>query len=295
MSFTLFFKIFEIESTKGKKIKANKLRHHTRKIVNQITIQTFGSNTDIKNLTINGSINIHTNAVTKLNQTCRNATCFFIANEFFHIAHIIIVIVDHKYPQNIIGNANVGDKIHEPTVANTIINVILQDCTKRVSISQKRKNSHGLIHVNIERSISVKKLNPFFIKENAKKIKPKLSKNFPNDSTLFQREKKFIQTAQKSINGNAIIDTSKLNQTIHKIEVGIIVHIFTQRITANAEVKDNIHAQTNANTSTDIIFELCKIVVIKIQLQKDFDTDDVNFFIKFLNHQFEKPDTACSI
>ena len=188
-----------------------------------------------------------------------------------------------------------GDKIHDPTVANTIINVILHDCTKRVSISPKRKNNHGLIHVNIERFISIKKLNPFFIKENAKKIRPKLSKNFPNDSTLFQREKKFIQTAHKSINGKAIIDTSKLNQTIHKIEVGIIVHIFTQRITANAEVKDNIHAQTNANTSTDIIFELCKIVVIKIQLQKDFDTDDVNFFIKFLNHQFEKPDTACSI
>lgn len=188
-----------------------------------------------------------------------------------------------------------GDKIHEPTVANTIINVILQDCTKRVSISPKRKNNHGLIHVNIERSISVKKLNPFFIKENAKKIRPKLSKNFPNDSTLFQRERKFIQIAHKSINGKAIIDTSKLNQTIHKIEVGIIVPIFTHRITANAEVKDNIPVQTNASTNTDIIFELCKIVVIKIQLQKDFGTDEVNFFIKFLNHQLESHATACSI
>ena len=50
-----------------------------------------------------------------------------MANEFFHIAHIIMVIVDHKYHQNIIGNANVGDKIHDHTVANTIINVILPD------------------------------------------------------------------------------------------------------------------------------------------------------------------------
>ena len=206
---------------------------------------------------INGSNNIHEIAVTKLNHTCRIATCFFIANEFFHIDHTIIVIVDPKYPQNIIGNANVGDSIHDHTVANTII---------------KRKNNHGLIHENIERSTSVRKFNPFFIKENARKIRPKLIKNFPIDSTLLQREKKFINTAQISIKGNAIIDTSKLSQTIHKIEVGIIVHIFTQRITANAEVKDNIPVQTKANTKIDITLELCKIVVIKIQLQKDFKT-----------------------
>lgn len=135
---------------------------------------------------INESKNIHTNAVTKLNQTCRIATCFLIANEFFHIAHTTIVIVDHKYHQNIIGNPNVGDKIHDHTVANTIINVILPDCTKRVNISQNKKNSHGLIHTNIERSTSVRKFNPSFIKENAKKIRPKLSKNFPIDSTLLQ-------------------------------------------------------------------------------------------------------------
>ena len=244
---------------------------------------------------INVSNNIHEIAVTKLNHTCRIATCFFIANEFFHIDHTIIVIVDPKYPQNIIGNANVGDSIHDHTVANTIINVILPDWTKIVNISPKRKNNHGLIHENIERSTSVRKFNPFFIKENARKIRPKLSKNFPIDSTLLQREKKFINTAQISIKGNAIIDTSKLSQTIHKIEVGIIVHIFTQRITANAEVKDNIPVQTKANTKIDITLELCKIVVIKIQLQKDFETDEVNFFIKFLNHQLEKPETACSI
>ena len=50
-----------------------------------------------------------------------------MASEFFHIAHIIIVIVDPKYHQNIIGNARVGDKIHDHTVANTIIKVILHD------------------------------------------------------------------------------------------------------------------------------------------------------------------------
>ena len=172
---------------------------------------------------------------------------------------------------------------------------MLPDCTNKVNISQKRKNNRGLIHINIERSTLVIKVKPFFIKENAKKINPKLSRNFHTASILLQREKKFINTAHNRINGNAIIDTSKLNQTIHKIEVGIIVHIFTHRMTAKAEVKDNIPVHTNASTKTDITFELCKIVVIKIQLQNDFGTDEVNFFIKFLNHQLEKPATACSI
>ena len=104
-----------------------------------------------------------------------------------------------------------------------------------------------------------------------------------------------MHIAHKRIRGNAIIDTLKLSQTIHKIEVGIIVPIFTQRITANAEVKDNIPVQTNANTNTDITFELCKMEVTKIQLQKDFRIDDVNFFIKFLNHPLENPATACSM
>lgn len=203
--------------------------------------------------------------------------------------------MDHKYPQNIIGNASSGDRIQDQTVANTIINVILHDCTNKVNISPKRKNNHGLIHVNIERSISVRNHNPFFIKEKARKISPKLSKNFQIASILFRRDRKFIHTAHNKINGNAIIDTSKLNQTIHRIEVGIMVHIFTHRITAKAEVKDNIPVQTKANTNTDITFELCKIVVTKIQLQKDFNTDDVNFFIKFLNHPFENHATACSI
>lgn len=207
----------------------------------------------------------------------------------------MIVIVDHRYPQNIIGIAKVGGKIHVHTAVNTMINVILPDWTKIVNISPKRKNNQGLIHVNIERSISVKKLSPSFINEKAKKINHKLSKNFQIASTLFRWERKFMHIAHKRIRGNAIIDTLKLSQTIHKIEVGIIVPIFTQRITANAEVKDNIPVQTNANTNTDITFELCKMEVTKIQLQKDFRIDDVNFFIKFLNHPLENPATACSM
>lgn len=172
--------------------------------------------------------------------------------------------------------------------------MILPDCTKRVNISQNRKNIQGLIQTNIEISTSVRKLSPFFIKENAKKIKPKLSKNFQTASNLLQREKKLTHIAHKKIKGKAIIDTSRLNHTIHKIDVGIIVPMFTHRITANAEVKDKIHVQTNASTSTDITLELCKIVVINIQLKKDLEEDDVNFFIKFLNQPLVTEETACS-
>ena len=113
-------------------------------------------------------------------------------------------------------------------------------------------------------------------------------------STLLQWERKFIHTAHNRINGKATKDTSKLNHTIQRIEVGIIVPIFTHRITAKAEVKDNIPVHTNASTKTDITFELCKIVVIKIQLQKDFGTDDVNFFSRFLNHPLVIEEIACS-
>ena len=66
------------------------------------------------------------------------------------------------------------------------------------------------------------------------------------------------------------------------------------KITANADVRDSIHVQTNANTRTETTFELSNIVVIKIQLQKDFNLDEVNFFNKFLNHQFVNEETACS-
>ena len=67
-----------------------------------------------------------------------------------------------------------------------------------------------------------------------------------------------------------------------------------QRITANADVRDNIQVQTNANTKTETTLELSKIVVIKIPLQKDFNLDEVNFFNKFLNHQLVTEETACS-
>ena len=73
--------------------------------------------------------------------------------------------------------------------------------------------------MNIERSTSVRKFKPSFIKEKAKKISHKLSKNFPIASILFRRERKFIHIAPNSIRGKAIMDTSKLSQTIHKIEV----------------------------------------------------------------------------
>ena len=84
-------------------------------------------------------------------------------------------MVDPRYHQNIIGSASSGDIIHDQTVAKTIINVMLHDCTKRVSMSPKRKNSQGFIHVNTERSISVRNHKPFFIKEKARKIRPKLT------------------------------------------------------------------------------------------------------------------------
>jgi hypothetical protein len=114
------------------------------------------------------------------------------------------------------------------------------------------------------------------------------------DTTFGQREKKFIHMAQMNINGNAIFATSKLNQTTHRTDDVIHVPTLDQRITANADVRDNIQVQTNANTKTETTLELSKIVVIKIPLQKDFNLDEVNFFNKFLNHQFVSEETACS-
>jgi hypothetical protein len=127
--------------------------------------------------------------------------------------------------------------------------------------------------------------NPSFIKENARNIIPKLRKNLLIDTTFGQREKKFIHIAHMNINGNAIFATSKLSQTTHKSDDVIHVPTLDQRITANADVKDNIQVQTNANTRTETTLELSNIVVIRIQLQKDFNLDEVNFFNKFLNHQ----------
>jgi viroplasmin and RNaseH domain-containing protein len=127
--------------------------------------------------------------------------------------------------------------------------------------------------------------NHSFIKENARNIIPKLRKNLLIDTSFGQREKKFIHIAHMNINGNAIFATSRLSQTTHKSDDVIHVPTLDQRITANADVKDNIQVQTNANTRTETTLELSNIVVIKIQLQKDFNLDEVNFFNKFLNHQ----------
>lgn len=115
------------------------------------------------------------------------------------------------------------------------------------------------------------------------------------DTILFRREKKLIQIAQRKISGNANISTSKLSHIIHKIEVGIIVQTLAHRIVANDDVSDNIPVHTKARTSTDIMFELCNIAVVIIQLKNDLETEDVNFFIKFLNHQWENDETTCHI
>ena len=143
-------------------------------------------------------------------------------------------------------------------------------------------------------TISVINHNHSFIKENARKIIPKLRKNLLIDTIFGQREKKFIHIAHMNISGNAIFATSKLSQTTQRTDDVIHVHTLDQRITANADVKDNTQVQTNANTKTDTTFELSKIVVIKIPLQKDFNLDEVNFFNKFLNHQLVTEETACS-
>lgn len=158
-----------------------------------------------------------------------------------------------------------------------------------------KKKIHGLMSAYFPKStISVINHNHSFINENARKIIPKLRKNLLIDTTFGQREKKFIHIAHMNINGNAIFATSKLSQTTHKTDDVIHVHTLDQRITANADVKDNTQVQTNANTKTDTTFELSKIVVIKIPLQKDFSLDEVNFFNKFLNHQLVTEETACS-
>ncbi len=175
------------------------------------------------------------------------------------------------------------------------MNVILHDWTNIVNISQNRKNNHAFIHSKIEISTCVRKLSQSFIKEKARNINHKLSKNLLITTTLFQREKKLIHTAHININGKARSETFKLIPTIHRIEVGIIVQMFAHRITASAEVNDKIHVHTKASTKTDITFELCRIVVVIIQLKNDFGTDDVNFFINVLNPQFENDETACSI
>lgn len=230
-----------------------------------------------------------------MKNTCQNATCFFIATLLAHIAHNTIVIVDQRYVAKAIAKADSGGKIPAETIAREIINIKVQDCTKRVNTNQIQKKNRGLILIYSEKfTISVRNPNPSFINENAKNITPKLNINLLTITTLFQREKKLIQIAPRKIKGKAIIETFKLNHTIHRIALVIIVPTFDQRITAKADVRESIHVQTNANTKTETTFELSNIAVIRIQLQKDFSTDDVNFLSRFLNHQFVAEDTACS-
>jgi len=230
-----------------------------------------------------------------LNHTCHSATCFLIATLFDHNAHRTIVIVDQRYVANAIANAASGGNIPADTIANEIININVPDCTNIVNNSHiQKKNREDILTYSEKSTISVTNANHSFINENAKNIIPKLNINLLIVTTLSQREKKLIQTAPRKINGNAIIDTFKLNHTIHNIELVNIVPTFDPRITANADVRERIHVQTKASTSTETTFELSNIVVINIQLQKDLGTDDVNLFNRFLNHPLVTEETACS-
>lgn len=132
------------------------------------------------------------------------------------------------------------------------------------------------------------------MKEKARNINQKLRKNLLNTTGLGEREKKLNQIAHRNIKGKAILATSRLKPTAHNKDAVIPVPTFDPSMTANAAVRDNIHVHTKARTRTETTFELSNIVVIKIQLQKDFGTDDVNFFNKFLKPQFVTEATACS-
>ena len=230
-----------------------------------------------------------------MKHTCRSATCFFAATLFVHIAHNTIVIVDHRYVANAMASADSGCKIPAEAMANDITNIKLPDWTNAVKNNPIQKNIHGFICAySVKSTISVTKANQSFIKEKAKKIIPKLNINLLIVITLLRLVRKANQIAPKNINGKANIETFKLNHTIHKTELVIMVPMLDQRITANADVRERIHVHTNASTSTETMFELCNIVVINIQLQKDFGTDEVNFFSKFLNHPLVTEEMACS-
>ena len=184
---------------------------------------------------------------------------------------------------------------HDETKARDIINIIVHDWIKVVNQSPIKKKIHGLICKYSEKStLSVKNHNHSFIKEKARNIIQKLRKNLLNVTELEEWEKKLNHIAQININGNAILATSKLKPTAHNKEAVIQVPTFDQRITAKADVRDKIHVQTNASTSTETTFELSNIVVIRIQLQNDFGTDDVNLFNRFLNHPFVMEEIPCS-
>lgn len=158
-----------------------------------------------------------------------------------------------------------------------------------------KKKIHGLACKYSEKAtLSVKNHNHSFIKEKARNITQKLRKNLANISEVREREKKLNHIAQKNIKGNATLATFKLNHTIHNNDAVIHVPTLAHNITANADESDKIHVHTNANTSTDTTFELSNIVVINIPLQKDLNTEDVNFLSRFLNHPFVMEEMACS-
>ena len=214
---------------------------------------------------------------------------------FDHIAHKTIVIVDPKYVANIIAKDCSGCNIHEYANVRDMINIIVHDWTNVVNNHQIRKKIQGLIVAYSPKSkISVINHSHSFIKENARNIIPKLRKNLLIDTAFVRRERKFTHIAQKNIKGSAIFATSKLNQTIPKSEAVIQEPTFDHKIIANADVRERIQVQTKANTRTDTTFELCNIVVINIPLPNDFILEDVNFFKKFLNHQFVSQETDCS-
>lgn len=203
--------------------------------------------------------------------------------------------MDHKYVANIIEKADSGFRIPEYTIVSDIINTIDQDWARIVNHNHAKKNNHGLISVYSQKSTKlVINHSHSFIKENARNIIPKLRKNLLIDTILDQLEKKFSHNAHTNIRGNAIFATSKLKPIIPKIDVVIQVPTFDHRITASADVRDKIHVQTKAKTNTETTFELSNIIVINIQLQNDFNMEDVNLFNKFLNHQFVSEETACS-
>ena len=185
--------------------------------------------------------------------------------------------------------------IPDDTKARDMIKVIVQDWIRSVNHNHIKKKIHGLnLKYSVKSMLSVKNHNHSFIKEKAKNIIPKLRKNLLNITEVDEREKKLNQIAQKNINGKAILATFRLKPTTHNNDAVIPVPTFDQRITAKAAVRERTHVHTNANTRTETTLELSSIVVINIQLQKDFGTDDVNLFNKFLNHQWVTEDTACS-
>jgi len=231
--------------------------------------------------------------VIKLNQTCQAATCLLIATHCLHNAQITIVIVEPRYHPNTIAKAISGSKIHVDKTAKAIIKVRLPDWINKVKSNPIHHPIHGHIQLNAEKSISVRKFNQSFIKENAKNINPKPKRNLLTTTTLSQRVKKFIPIAPKKISGKAITATFKLKPTIQSKDVGIIVPILAHKTIDKAELNDKIPVHTNAKTRTETILELCKIDVIKIPLPKAFVLEDVYFFKKFLNHPLENDETTC--